>query len=313
MLRHGHPDRSAPIPRRFGHETAGVRVDTGERGAASATPSPAARARRAAPGRAQICRDPTWVLGGFAERIARARGGAAPDPRRADVGRRRDGRAARGVRARGRARGTAATDVGVLGGGHDRPDARPPARARGPRRDGRRPPPRAPRAGRGARRAGGRERSAAPRARVRGGRPPRGVARGGRGGRARRHRRARRRLPRRHRGRAARAARCTTTSSTSAARSTTRRAEVDAALALLADGRRGLARVRVGADRARRPRPGRSRAPAAGEARKLVVGARAMSRVLPRPASRSPWSPRPRRRAAARRSRPRPPRVTRRP
>ena len=65
-------------------------------------------------------------------------------------------------------------------------------------------------------------------------------------------------------------ARCTTTSSTCAAPSTTRRAEVDRALALLAEGARRLARLRGRPDRARRacrrPRPRRG-----GPARKPVV------------------------------------------
>jgi L-iditol 2-dehydrogenase len=68
MLRHGHPVLG-PYPCRFGHETAGRRDDTGERVlvsdsvACGACPACAAQ-------RPQICRDPEWVLGGFAERIA---------------------------------------------------------------------------------------------------------------------------------------------------------------------------------------------------------------------------------------------------
>ena len=68
MLRHGHRILGS-YPCLFGHETAGVRLDTGEPvlvgdSVACGTCAPC----RA--GRAQLCRDMTWVLGGFAERIA---------------------------------------------------------------------------------------------------------------------------------------------------------------------------------------------------------------------------------------------------
>ena len=68
MWRHGHP-ALAPYPCRFGHETAGIRVDTGERVLVSDSVACGACPPCAA-GRSQICRSPTWVLGGFAERIA---------------------------------------------------------------------------------------------------------------------------------------------------------------------------------------------------------------------------------------------------
>jgi L-iditol 2-dehydrogenase len=68
MWRHGHP-ALAPYPCRFGHETAGVRADTGERVLVSDSVACGDCAPCRA-GRSQICRDPTWVLGGFAERIA---------------------------------------------------------------------------------------------------------------------------------------------------------------------------------------------------------------------------------------------------
>jgi L-iditol 2-dehydrogenase len=68
MLRHGHRVLGA-YPSRFGHETAGVRVDTGERvlvgdsvACGACTPCRG--------GRPQLCRAMTWVLGGFAETIA---------------------------------------------------------------------------------------------------------------------------------------------------------------------------------------------------------------------------------------------------
>src|SRR4051794_36482864 len=68
MWRRGHPILG-PYPARFGHETAGVRADTGERVlvgdsvACGACPPCLA-------GRPQICRAPRWVLGGFAEAMA---------------------------------------------------------------------------------------------------------------------------------------------------------------------------------------------------------------------------------------------------
>jgi L-iditol 2-dehydrogenase len=67
-LRHGHLILG-PYPARFGHETAGVREDTGERVlVGDSLPCGACRACRA--GLTQLCADMTWVLGGFAERIA---------------------------------------------------------------------------------------------------------------------------------------------------------------------------------------------------------------------------------------------------
>jgi L-iditol 2-dehydrogenase len=68
MLAHGHPILER-YPCRFGHETAGVREDTGERvlvgdSVACGGCGPCLQ------GRTAICRAPTWILGGFAERIA---------------------------------------------------------------------------------------------------------------------------------------------------------------------------------------------------------------------------------------------------
>jgi L-iditol 2-dehydrogenase len=68
MLSRGHPILGG-YPARFGHETAGVRLDTGARvlvGDSVACGS----CRACLAGRAAICHAPTWVLGGFAERIA---------------------------------------------------------------------------------------------------------------------------------------------------------------------------------------------------------------------------------------------------
>lgn len=68
MLRHGHRILGG-YPSRFGHETAGVRADTGERvfvgDSVACGACPPCRG-----GRPQLCRAMTWVLGGFAEAIA---------------------------------------------------------------------------------------------------------------------------------------------------------------------------------------------------------------------------------------------------
>ncbi|MGI8902152.1 MAG: alcohol dehydrogenase catalytic domain-containing protein [Solirubrobacteraceae bacterium] len=114
MWRHGHP-ALAPYPCGFGHETAGVRIDTGER----VLVSDSVACGQCAPCRAsrtQICRAPTWVLGGFAQRIAApasalhripaglpAAGAAMAEPLAAAI--------------HALARGSDAEDVGVLGGG----------------------------------------------------------------------------------------------------------------------------------------------------------------------------------------------------
>jgi len=66
--RRGHP-LLGPYPAAFGHETCGIREDTGERvlvGDSVACGS----CRHCVSGRPQICRSPRWVFGGFAERIA---------------------------------------------------------------------------------------------------------------------------------------------------------------------------------------------------------------------------------------------------
>jgi L-iditol 2-dehydrogenase len=114
MLRHGHPILG-DYPARFGHETAGVRADTGERVLVGDSVACGICAPCRA-GRAAICRAPTWVLGGFAERIAAPpaalhaipdgldfAGAAMAEPLAACV--------------HAVARGTDATDVAILGGG----------------------------------------------------------------------------------------------------------------------------------------------------------------------------------------------------
>ncbi len=193
MWRRGHPILP-PYPARFGHETAGTRTDTGERVlVGDSVACGACRPCRA--GRPQICRDPRWVLGGFAELIAAppaalhpvpagldAAGAAMAEPLAAAVHavepRARAGDRARRRRPRRRADGA---------------DDRRAARGRGADRDRRRPARGAARAGRGAR-GGGRGGARGPRRRVRGRRAAGGVARGGRRRRARRLRRVRRRL-----------------------------------------------------------------------------------------------------------------------
>ena len=114
MLRHGHRILGG-YPARFGHETAGRRVDTGKRvlvgdSVACGTCGPC----RA--GRGAICRAPTWVLGGFAERIAAPAAALHAVPDGLDLaGAAMAAPLAACVHAM--ARGTEAEDVAVLGGG----------------------------------------------------------------------------------------------------------------------------------------------------------------------------------------------------
>jgi L-iditol 2-dehydrogenase len=114
MWRHGHPVL-APYPCRFGHETAGVRLDTGERVLVSdSVPCGACPQCRAS--RPQICRSPTWVLGGFAERIGAPRAALHPIPKQLPAA---AAATAEPLAAALHAitRGTRAHDVGILGGG----------------------------------------------------------------------------------------------------------------------------------------------------------------------------------------------------
>jgi L-iditol 2-dehydrogenase len=114
MWRHGH-SVLPPYPCSFGHETAGVRRDDGtpvlvSDSVACGTCEPCLA------GRPQICRDPAWVLGGFGERIGAPAAALHPIP---------DGlppaAAAMAEPLAGAihaiARGSAAEDAGVLGGG----------------------------------------------------------------------------------------------------------------------------------------------------------------------------------------------------
>jgi L-iditol 2-dehydrogenase len=114
MWRHGHPALAA-YPCRFGHETAGVRVDTGERVLVSDSVA-CGSCPPCLAGRPQICRDPTWVLGGFAERIAAPAAAlhAIPDGLPAPAAAMAEPLAA-AIHAV--SRGGPAADVGVVGGG----------------------------------------------------------------------------------------------------------------------------------------------------------------------------------------------------
>jgi L-iditol 2-dehydrogenase len=114
MWRHGHPILP-PYPCGFGHETAGVRTDTRER----VLVSDSVACGECAPcrlQRPQICRAPTWVLGGFAERIAAPVGALHPIPKGlpAEAAAMAEPLAAA---LHAVARGSDADDVGVLGGG----------------------------------------------------------------------------------------------------------------------------------------------------------------------------------------------------
>jgi L-iditol 2-dehydrogenase len=117
MWRHGHPVLP-PYPARFGHEMAGVREDTGERVLVGDSVA-CGRCRACTAGRPQICRDPRWVLGGFAERMAAPEAAlhAIPEGLEAGAAAMAEPLAA-AVHAIDRAPGRAAApDAGVLGGG----------------------------------------------------------------------------------------------------------------------------------------------------------------------------------------------------
>jgi L-iditol 2-dehydrogenase len=114
MWRHGHRVLG-PYPCAFGHETAGVRADTGER----VLVSDSVACGSCAPcrtGRSQICRNPTWIMGGFAEYIGAPEKALHPLP---------DGLPAHAAAmaeplaaaVHAVDRGSDATDVGIVGGG----------------------------------------------------------------------------------------------------------------------------------------------------------------------------------------------------
>ncbi len=114
MWRHGHR-ALPPYPCRFGHETAGVRLDTGER----VLVSDSIACGECAPcraGRPQICRAPIWVLGGFGERIAAPPEALHPIPDHLSPAAAATAEPlAAAIHAI--ARGTDSGDVGVIGGG----------------------------------------------------------------------------------------------------------------------------------------------------------------------------------------------------
>jgi L-iditol 2-dehydrogenase len=66
--RSGHPLLTA-YPARFGHEMSGARADTGERVLVGDSVA-CGECRRCAAGRPQICERPRWLFGGFAELMA---------------------------------------------------------------------------------------------------------------------------------------------------------------------------------------------------------------------------------------------------
>jgi L-iditol 2-dehydrogenase len=114
MWRHGHR-ALPPYPCRFGHETAGVRLDTGQRVLVSDSIA-CGRCAQCRAGRPQICRAPIWVLGGFAERIAAPSRALHPIPDHLPAP------AAAGAEPLAAAihaiaRGSDSGDVGLIGGG----------------------------------------------------------------------------------------------------------------------------------------------------------------------------------------------------
>jgi L-iditol 2-dehydrogenase len=114
MWRHGHRVLP-PYPCLFGHETAGRRLDTGDHVLVSDS-VPCGTCSPCRSGRPQICRSPTWVLGGFAQQIAAPAQALHPIPERLppEAAAMAEPLAA-AVHAL--ARGSDANDVGVLGGG----------------------------------------------------------------------------------------------------------------------------------------------------------------------------------------------------
>ena len=117
MWRRGHPILP-PYPARFGHETAGVREDTGARVLVGDSVA-CGECRPCAAGRPQICRSPRWVLGGFAELIAAPVAALHAVPGGLDpAGAAMAEPLAAAVHAVGRAPAAEiAHDAGVLGGG----------------------------------------------------------------------------------------------------------------------------------------------------------------------------------------------------
>ncbi len=115
-LLHGHLILG-PYPARFGHETVGVRADTGERVLVGDS-LPCMDCMPCVAGRTQLCEAMTWVLGGFAERIAAPAAALHPVPDGLDpVGAAMAEPLAAAVHAVARAGADSGADVAVLGGG----------------------------------------------------------------------------------------------------------------------------------------------------------------------------------------------------
>ncbi len=114
MWRSGHR-ALPPYPCLFGHETAGVRLDSGQRVLVSDSLA-CGRCEPCRAGRPQICREQRWLLGAFAERIAAPAAALHPIPEDlpAEAAAMAEPLAAA---LHAVARGSAAQDVGVLGAG----------------------------------------------------------------------------------------------------------------------------------------------------------------------------------------------------
>ena len=113
----GHP-LVTTYPARFGHEMAGIREDTGDRVLVGDSVA-CGECRHCASGRPQICAEPRWVFGGFAELMVAPEGGLhrVPDGLEPAAAAMAEPLAA-AVHALDRApTRELAPDVGVLGGG----------------------------------------------------------------------------------------------------------------------------------------------------------------------------------------------------
>jgi L-iditol 2-dehydrogenase len=106
-----------PYPARFGHETVGLREDSGERVLVGDS-VPCGTCSACAVGRTQLCEDMTWVLGGFAERIVSPAAALHAVPDGLDpAGAAMAEPLAAAVHAVARAGADSGSDAAVLGGG----------------------------------------------------------------------------------------------------------------------------------------------------------------------------------------------------
>jgi L-iditol 2-dehydrogenase len=117
MWRRGHPLLGA-YPATFGHEMCGMREDSGERVLVGDSVA-CGRCRHCRLGRPQICREPRWLLGGFAELMTAPEEALHAVPEGLDPGAAAMAeQLAAAVHAIARAPGREiAPDAGVLGGG----------------------------------------------------------------------------------------------------------------------------------------------------------------------------------------------------